>query len=256
MWVADSRYGGWRNDPAEKRMDLVTDKQEYRPGDIAQVLVQSPFEGPVNAWLTIERGSLIEQRLITLGSTSDLLEIPVSNEYAPNVFLTVHAVKGVDDTNLYADMRMGMVELVVSSEHLGINLDITPESELYQPGDTAVFDILATDHQGRPLQANLSLALVDLAVLSLKSDNAPDILEAFYARQPIRSQTGSGLIVSGEGLEVEIPDVQPGMGGGGGGYADEAARTFALAEEEGVRKDFPDTAFWDPKVSTDADGRF
>ena len=254
MWVADSRYGGWRNDPTEKRMDLVADKQEYRPGDIASVLVQSPFEGPVNAWLTIERGSLIEQRLITLGTNSDLVEIPISNDHAPNVFLAIHAVKGVDDTNTYADMRLGMVELVVSPEHLGINLDITPESELYQPGDIAVFDILATDHQGRPLQANLSLALVDLAVLTLKSDNAPDIMDSFYARQPVRSQTGSGLIISGEGLEVEIPEVQPGLGGGGG-FAEEAARSFALAEEEDVRKDFSDTAFWDPKVSTDAAGQ-
>ena len=254
MWVADSRYGGWRNDPTEKRMDLVVDKQEYRPGDVARVLVQSPFEGPVKAWLTIERGSLIEQHLITLDTNSDFLEIPISRDYAPNVFLTVHAVKGVDDTNRYADMRLGMIELIVSPEHLGINLDITPESDLYQPGDTAVFDILATDHQGRPLQANLSLALVDLAVLTLKSDNAPEIIDAFYARQPIRSQTGSGLIVSGEGLEVEIPDVVLGLGGGGGGDV-EAARSFALAEDEDVRKNFPDTAFWDPKITTDASGR-
>ncbi len=254
MWVADSRYGGWRNDPTEKRMDLVVDKQEYSPGDVARVLVQSPFEGPVEAWLTVERGSLIEQHLITLDTNSDLLEIPISTDYAPNVFLTVHAVKGVDDTNLYADMRLGMVELVVSPEQLGINLDITPESELYKPGDTAVFDILATDHLGRPLQANLSLALVDLAVLTLKADNAPEIIDAFYARQPIRSQTGSGLIVSGEGLEVEIPDVVLGRGGGGGGDV-EAARSFALVEEDDVRKDFPDTAYWDPKITTDVTGR-
>ncbi len=162
LWVADSRYGGWRNDPAEKRMELVADKQEYRPGEIARVLVQSPFEGPVNAWLTIERGSLIEQRLISLETNSDLLEIAIPDDYAPNVFLSVHAVKGLDETNKYADMRLGIVELVVSPEHLGINLDITPESELYQPGDLAVFDILATDYQGRPLQTNVSLALVDL----------------------------------------------------------------------------------------------
>ena len=56
------------------------------------------------------------------------------------------------------------------------------------------------------MQASFSLALVDLAVLSLLPDNAPPILEAFYSRQPMRSNTGSGLIQSGEGLEIEIPE--------------------------------------------------
>ena len=44
-------------------------------------------------------------------------------------------------------------------------------------------------------------------------DNAPPIADAFYAPQPYRSQMGSGLFISGEGLEPEPPLFAGGLGG-------------------------------------------
>jgi hypothetical protein len=253
LWAADPAFIGWRSDSRERRMDLVADQPEYRPGDTAQILVQSPFAGPVRAWLTIERGDVLEQRVIELQGTSDVLEIPITADLAPNVFVSVVVVKGVDETNRFADMRLGIVELMVSPEQQALTVTLTPQQELFAPGDTAVYDILVTDYQGQPVQASFSLSLVDLAVLTLKPDNAPHIMEAFYARQPLRSQTGSGLIISGEGLEVEVP-IEGGGRGGGGGDGAEAVSSARLDDDE-ARRDFPDTAYWEAIVETDAGGR-
>ena len=253
LWVADENFVGWRTDPREKRMELVADKREYKPGEVARILVQSPFEGPAEAWLTIERGNLLEQQVITLGSNSDVLEIPITSNFAPNVFVTIAVVKGIDESNELPDMRVGMTELIVDPVELALNLSLTPQEELLQPGENAVYDLQITDFQGQPVQSSLSLALVDLAVLSLLPDNAPAIHEAFYSRQPMRSNTGSGLIQSGEGLEIEIPEMAFGGGGGGDGGAIVAAP--ALDEEDEARREFPDTAFWEAKLETGADGR-
>jgi hypothetical protein len=260
IWASDISSVGWAVDPRDKRMDLVADRESYRPGDTAQILVKSPFEGPVNAWLTIERGDVIEQQIITLQSNSDVIEFPIRSSYAPNVFVTVHAVKGVDDSNPYADLRIGLIELEVSPEQLVLDVAITPASDTLAPGEVAEYDLLVTDHQGNPVQANFSLALVDLAVLTLKADNAPPIFDAFYKPQPLRSQTGAGLFVSGEGLEVDIPTEVLGMGGGGGGADEAAAQSLALEKDadsaaEDVRSDFRDTAYWEAQVSTDSSGR-
>lgn len=261
LWAADSRFFGWRTDPNERRMDLVPDKREYRPGDTARILVQSPFAIPVRAWLTIERGTLLEQQLITLQSASDVLDIPITPDMAPNVFVSLTAVKAVDGSdpeNPYADIRLGIVELVVSPEQLALNLSLEPRNENFIPGETAVYDIQVSDYRGNPVQAELSLALVDLAVLTLKEENAPEIAEAFYERQPYRSQVGSGLFISGEGLEVEVPIEALGLGGGGGGGAVQElalSRAAGDAEEEEIRRDFPDTAFWRATLRTDANGR-
>ena len=255
IWVMSSRFVGWQIDPREKRMNLTPDQNEYRVGDSADILIQSPFMN-ARAWVIIERGTLIEQQVITLESNSHLLSLPIRPEYAPNVFVTVVAVKGVDAGNQYADIRLGMTELIVVPEQLELNLELTPDRGFYQPRDSVTYDIRVTNYLGQPVQADVSLALVDLAVLTLLPDNAPPIAEAFYQRQPYRSQIGSGLFYSGEGLELELPEEVGGMGGGGGDMMAEAS-AFLESEEEtdDVRRDFRDTAHWEGRLTTDANGR-
>ena len=259
LWVIDPAYGGWRTDPQERSIELVADQAEYNPGDTAHILVQSPFAGPIKAWLTIERGRLLEQRVITLSSNSDVLDIPITADHAPNIFVSIVAIKpvsGSDTDSPYADIRLGIVELPVSTEQLALNIELTPQGSNFAPGDTVTYDILVSDHANNPVEADLSLALVDLAVLTLKEDNAPNIVEAFYARQPYRGQIGAGLFISGEGLTPEIPFETGGFGGGGGGGAAEAVLTRAVGEEEGgVRQDFRDTAHWTAHVTTGQNGR-
>ena len=258
IWAVDPAYAGWRSAPREYAMDLVADQQSYKPGDTARILVQSPFAEPVNAWLTIERGNMVEQRVVRVNS-SEVLEIPITPIFAPNVYVGVTAVKPVnpnDPTRPYADIRTGMVALSVSPEQQALNLTLTPQQTAYEPGDTAVFDIQVTNFAGQPTQAELSLALVDLAVLTLKPDNAPHILDAFYAEQPLYSNIGSGLLVSGEGLDVEVPVEFFGGGGGGGGDMAEAALSRGVGDEEdNVRRNFPDTAYWEAKLFTDSSGQ-
>lgn len=255
IWSLDPAFVGWRTDPKERSMDLVPDKQQYRPGETASILVQSPFAETANAWLAISRGTILEQRVVQV-TGSEVLEIPITGEYAPNVHVAVTAVKPVNPNNSanpYADIRMGIVELPVSPQQFELNVNLTPQSERFTPGETAVYDVGVTDQNGNPVQAELSLALVDLAVLTLKEDNAPPIMEAFYSPQPFYGQIGSGLFVSGEGLEPEVPLESPGLGGGGGDGGLELAA--ARLEEDDVRRDFPDTAYWQAKLTTGDDGR-
>lgn len=258
LWVVDAQYAGWRTDPREKSMDLVPEQTAYSVGETANILVQSPFEGPLQAWLTFERGNLIEQQVITLQGGSEVLALPIKPEYAPNVYVSVIPIKPVTPENAdnpFADIRVGVVELQVAPEQFALNVQLTPQAEQFAPGDTVVYDILVTDNSGSPVaNADLSLALADLAVLTLKEDNAPPILEAFYSPLPLASQTGSGLLVSGEGLEPEIPLEGGGLGGGGGDGIAEAALA-PLEEEDETRRDFPDTAYWEASIKTDSNGR-
>lgn len=255
LWSVDETFAGWRTDPNVRTMEVTPDRDEYRAGETARVLVQSPFAQPVNAWLVIERGNIIDQQVVTV-SGSQVLEIPITEAYAPNVHITVVAVKPVDPADPdfpYADIRIGFAELTVPPDQFDLNVTITPGAAEYAPGDTATFDVAVTDQAGAPVQAEISLSLVDLGVLLLKEDNAPHILEAFYSPQPLRSNIGSGLLITGEGLEIEEP--LPGGGGGGGGGADEGLDSLRLQGEDDVRRDFRDTAYWEAKVLTDADGR-
>ncbi len=256
LWVIDEDFAGWRTDERLRSMDIVPERKDYRVGETARILVQSPFSVPTEAWLFIERGKMVEQRVITLNGGSELVDVPITADHAPNIFVTIAAVKPVtrdDEANPYADIRVGITELRVAPDQFALNIDLTPRAEQFAPGDTAVYDILVTDSGGNPVEADLSLALVDLAVLSLLEDNAPPIMEAFYSPVPYYSQLGSGLLISGEGLEPEVPlEALGGGGGGGDGLAEEAVGR--LEEEDETRRNFPDTAYWNPSVKTGADG--
>jgi alpha-2-macroglobulin len=255
IWVMSSQFAGWQIDPREKRLNLTPDRGEYRPGETAEILIQSPYSPGARAWVIIERGVMLEQRLISLDGSSHLLTIPITANHAPNIFVTVVAVQGADGGNQYAEMRLGMTELIVSPEQMLLNVEMTPDRGFYQPGGEVTYDILVTNQQGQPVQADVSLALVDLAVLTLLPDNAPPIGDAFYARQPYRSQIGSGLFFSGEGLELELPQEVGGMGGGGGDGGAEAAVFLEGEEADETRRDFRDTAHWEGRLTTNADGR-
>jgi len=257
LYAMDANYTGWRSAPREYTMELIPDQRDYKVGDTARIVVQSPFAQPVTAWFTIERGNLVDQKLVQV-SSSDILDIPITPDMAPNVYVSLAAVKPVEPENEerpFADIRFGITELQVDPEQLALNLEITPQDNTYEPRETAVFDIQVTDYTGAPVEAEVSLALVDLAVLTLKEDNAPHIRDFFYSPQVLYSQTGSGLFISGEGLDIEEPVEFLGGGGGGGGDEGQSALAKIPEDEDETRKDFPDTAYWEAKIVTGADGR-
>lgn len=241
--------------PLEKfKLELEFDQEEYIPGDTARLLIQSDFSEPALAWLTIEQGPRLEQQLITLTNTSHLVDIPVLAAYAPEVEVTVTAVQGTNGGRQFATMRWGEATMTVSPQQLVLTLTMTPTEMQFLPGTAVQYEILVTDYSGQPVAADLSLALVDLAVLSLKPDNTWPILSSFYDYVPDVSIDGGSLYRSGEGLAVTIP-IEPGGGGGGGGDGggDDSQPVYSLEDE--TRRDFPDTAYWQASLTTDENGR-
>ena len=243
MWVSGRQYVSWRMENHD-RIDLVLDKKTYQVGDMAEILVPSPYQGHVQALLTIERGRIIEHQLLTLETNSDVIKLPILPSYAPNVFVSVVIVKGMDETNPLSSFKIGYAELSISTKEKELTVKLTPDKETYQPREEATYKIEATDHTGRPVRAELSLNLVDKAVLALAGEGGETLLNRFYRERGVGVRTASGLILSVDRL-IE-PNVPEDAKGGGGGE---------LAGEGAVRRRFPDTAYWNPAIVTDASGR-
>ena len=246
LWVSSERYVSWRMENND-RIELVADRDSYSPGDVAEILIPSPYRGEVQALVTVERGRFFQQEVITLDSNSAIYRLPIVADYAPTIYVSVVLMKGIDETNLLSSFKMGEVQLNVSTEQQALNIELTPSSESFGPGDTVTYEVLVTDYDGAPVEAELSLALVDLSVLTLAPDPAAPILDAFYSKRGLGVQTGIGLVMNVNRLNEEVADQAKGGGGGGGDAA------FGIGIE--VRADFPDTAYWDAFVQTDASGR-
>ncbi|MFC1464285.1 MAG: Ig-like domain-containing protein [Candidatus Brachytrichaceae bacterium NZ_4S206] len=242
---SDREYVAWRVENND-RIELKADKRSYQVGETARVLVPSPFQGATTALLTIERGGFIQRKTITLRSNSDVLDIPIEPGFAPNVYVSVMLVKGVGNDNPVPAYRLGYTQFEVDPAQFALNIEITPDRSQYAPRDTATYDIRVTDVAGNPVQAELSLALVDKAVLSLADSNVQPILEAFYGQRPLSVRTASTLNVNVDRITEKVMAAEA-KGGGGGGEA--------LADVQFTRRNFKDTAYWNAVVQTGSDGR-
>ncbi len=250
FFVSSVAYVPWRAEDHD-RIELKLDKSAYEVGEVARVLVPSPFEGPLTALLTVERGDFLLRRTVQLNSNSDVLELPITPDWAPNAFVSVLLVKGVRNRDELPAFRLGYAALTVNPREFALDVQITSDRPTYAPRDVVTYDVRVTDSTGQPVQAELSLALVDKAVWSLLEPNAEPILEAFYGTRGLSVRTADSLVVNQERTMRLLATYKTLAEGGAGG---EGAQALAL-DESLVRRDFRDTAAWRAAVTTDPDGR-
>jgi uncharacterized protein YfaS (alpha-2-macroglobulin family) len=161
--------------------------------------------------------------------------------------VSVLLVKGVDQNNPVPAFKVGYAGFTVDPGQFALNIEVKADKATYAPRDTVTYGIRVTDAQSNPVQAELSLALVDKAVLSLADPNSQPIMDAFYGPRGLGIRTADSLSVNVDRITAKII-AENAKGGGGGGLA-------GLADGLFVRQNFKDTAFWSAVVNTDADGR-
>ncbi len=261
-WVSGQKYTAWRQENND-RIQLIPDKKEYRVGETARLLVASPYQTPVKALLTIERGGILSRAVIDIRSNSELLEIPIRTEFAPDVFASLLLVKGIDETSPAPSFRMGLAALKVSTADKRLQVELIPRAKSAAgssgqtpasgsgplrvgPREAMVWEVRTLDAAGKPVPAEVSLALVDKAVLSLAEGpewDADSLMNRFYRERGLGVTTAATLVVNVDRLLAQL--AEGGKGGGGGG---EGAIAFT------VRREFPDTAYWNAAVRTDDNG--
>ncbi|RIK38322.1 MAG: hypothetical protein DCC55_21480, partial [Chloroflexi bacterium] len=245
LYVSDPTQGGFVAWPRENndRIRLVADKQLYEPGETASILVPSPFNGPVRALVTLEQAGVVETQVITLTGNSETLEIPVTAEQIPNIFVGVILVKGVDETNPLPAMRVGYAQLNIDTSQKELTIQVEASATEVAPRDTVTYTLTVVDSTGEPVTgAEVSLAMVDKAVLALAAGDTRSLLDIFYYQRPLGVTTGVLLAINKDRLSQQLSEGAKGGGGGPGGGLE-------------VREDFPDVAYWRAELTTDANGQ-
>ena len=85
-------YTAWQRFD-HNRIELVPERQTYKPGDTARIMIQSPWE-QATALVTTEREGIRSHRQFALTSTQQSISIPITEADIPNVFVSVLLVKG------------------------------------------------------------------------------------------------------------------------------------------------------------------
>ena len=262
LWVSGSEYTNWRTRD-DNLIELVADRDRYEVGDIAEVLVPAPFAG-VTGLVTIERGRVLHSEAHFFETNSEVLRIPIEAGYLPNVYVGVLLYRPPTEDDPRPQFRMGYVNLSVSTAAVELDVRVEPDREQARPGETVRYEVEVTDSEGRGAEADVSVAIVDRAVLALADEVGPDGIDAFWYERPLGVWTASSLTPRSWWSAVYGDDMEDGDGmddrmDDGGAAPDEASGPRPAAAAPGasprLRSDFRHTALWIGQIRTDAAGK-
>jgi uncharacterized protein YfaS (alpha-2-macroglobulin family) len=244
-WLGVFKEGSnWFQRSRENRVTISADQDSYKPYQKVRLAIESSFSGP--ALLTFERGSVINTEMVQLTAPLTIFETDVIPEYAPNIYVIVNAwqATSIDDQPDYwgfssipdSRLRMARTELKVDSTTKALNISIQPDKKTYTPGEKVTAAIQVKDADGKPILAELSLAVVDESIFALANDSSKEIFDAFYGPRQHTVDTYNSM--------SPTRYIPPMLGGGGG-----------EPEATTPRSDFPDTSAWLPLIETDVNGQ-
>jgi uncharacterized protein YfaS (alpha-2-macroglobulin family) len=242
LWIMGTEDFDWGS--SSESVQIITDKKSYVPGDTAHLSIVSEVENFYA--LVITQGDTIQKReVMHSGGKTLAFDLPITRDSQPNISVSAIFIR---DNTLYQATKI----IKVPPTQQQLQVQITPTKDVFQPQQSATYDVLTRDFAGEPVSSDVSFGVVDEAIYSLYPDSSGNMVSTLYPQRYVSASVDSSLdyYFSGEaGLKSpmlamrnaryrpQLAQVKPGN--------DAAPR---------VRKAFPDTAFWAPTVHTDATG--
>ncbi|HBY09474.1 MAG TPA: hypothetical protein DEH22_17455, partial [Chloroflexi bacterium] len=205
-WVSGSELPPARK-VEQEQATLIPDQETYQPGDVAKILVQSPFS-PAEGLLTVSRSGFIYTERFQITDGSATLEIPIKEVYLPNLNVQVDLVgesARVDDQgNPLPDVASrpayasGTLNLRIPPLTRTLDLQVSPRDAALEPGGETTVYVELKDAAGNPVpDAELAVVVVDEAILALTGYQLADPIAVFYSDRPsyVESTYGRASIV-------------------------------------------------------------
>ncbi len=173
LWCSDEATAdlGYRSEGLE----IVLDKDSARVGEKLPVMLSLPVSGRY-VLFTVESEVLHSYQVLKLDGTVKLLQLPLSEEHVPNIFLSAWSLS---DGNLLSDTK----EVVVPAVEQFLDVRLEPDRPNLMPGAEGWFTVHVRDHSGKGLAAELGLSVVDESVLAIQSEYNPDPRPFFYGEK-------------------------------------------------------------------------
>lgn len=252
FYAYGSGYVSWQRGD-DDTIELVRDKNAYKPGEPVRIIVKSPYE-KATALVTFERENVLERKIVELHGSADTIEFTARENDAPNIFVSAVLIQGrvaAEKTVQREDLgkpsfKIGYVDIPIVSKKKKLALSVKPSAEQYEPGQEVSLELTLTDSAGKAVEGEVCIAVVDKGVLSLTDYHFPDVYSVFYSQRPLAVTTSEsrGHLIGQRDYGEKGRDES-----GGGGMAEQSRELSA------ARKNFRDNAYWNPAQMTDKSGR-
>jgi tetratricopeptide (TPR) repeat protein len=153
----------------ETKLRLLADRLAYKVGEEASVVLHSRGR-PGTALVTWEADRILTYKLVRVEPGANPVAWAIDGAQFPN--FTLAAVRMAEST--FDEARL---DLRVERD---LRVTVTPAKPTVQPGEPFDVEITTVDQLGRPVSAEIALALVDRSLLRIYGDHLPPIGGFFY----------------------------------------------------------------------------
>ena len=270
VWLAgddDWWFGGDNGD----RMDVIAEKPRYAAGDTARFQVRMPFR-EATALVTVEREGVLSSFVVPLKGTNPVVQVKLPATYAPDVYVSVMAVRGrvTGNESWFRQMkravgfkiensegapptalvdlakpsyRLGIAKIKVGWEGHQLGVKVKADKEKYAIRETAKVGIEVKNPSGKPASgADVAFVAVDEALLQLAPNESWKLIDAMMGERTLDVLTSTAQMQVVGKRHYGRKALEPGGGGGG----DLSGLT---------REDFRPVLLWQGHVPLDGKGR-
>ncbi|MGV3622647.1 MAG: alpha-2-macroglobulin family protein [Archangium sp.] len=241
VYATGAEWVAWQRSDTD-RLELVTDKQSYDVGDVARVLIKSPYP-EAKAMFTVEREGVLTRKLVDLKGSVVTIDVPITEDMVPNVFAGVLLMRprvkegGIEtgDDPGRPNARIGLVKLNVEKKSKRLAVAVKTDKTDYQPREKVNVTLDVKDNKGAPANGEVTLFVVDEAVLRLTAYTTPDPIASIFPERGLSMRLGEPLLhLVRKRAYGEKGEEQGGGGGDGSG--------------SGFRNDFKTTVLFSPTL--------
>ncbi|WP_034297730.1 alpha-2-macroglobulin [Herbaspirillum sp. RV1423] len=270
VWV--TRQGElWFDGENQDRIDILPEKKTYQPGETAKFQVRMPFRY-ATALVAVEREGVIETQVVQLSGQDPTVSLPVKGGFAPNVYVSVLAVRGrmrevpwysfftwgwKEPINWWHEFKeyqapgtmvdlakpaykFGIAEIAVGSAAHQLKVAVSADKASYPIRSVARVNVQVSLPDGKPAAgAEIALAAVDEALLELQPNTSWNLLSAMLQRRSYGVETATAQMQV-VGKRHYGKKATPAGGGGG---------------KSPTRELFDTLLLWKPSIVLDANGR-
>ena len=237
LWVAGGKRPPNRG-VEEEKVELIPDREEYKAGDTAQILVQAPFY-PAEAAMTLRRSGIVKVVRFRMDGPTYTLRLPIEEAWTPNVHVQVDLVgaeprnaevvqKVAGDERRRPAFASGEINLSIPPLSRRLNVVAAPREKTLEPAANTVIDVEVKDAFGKRVgSSEVAVVVVDESVLALTDYVLSDPLWIFYREREANANDYHSR------AHLQLSDVGdgfgfgPGQGGGAGGGVTETVQVSA-----------------------------
>jgi hypothetical protein len=249
LFAAGSTPVTWSRPPASV-FKVTPDKPSYVPGETANLVLESPFQNGAALAIVETPDGKNRYDWVEVKNGYGKFALLIDKAYMPRIPVHFALMRG----RLKGDEKPGAIDLlrpetIAATAWVGVKpaknivtvaVDAPPQA---QPGDTVELTVKLSDDAGKPVPGEVTLWLIDQAVLALAKEAPLDPLPSF-----IRDRGSRVAFADTRNLPYGLLPLDEDPGG------DVGEGDQQLLNKVTIRKNFQPVPYYNPALMVDAGG--